>query len=904
VALAADERDQWRHADRLFAELVELAPARRAQRLAALPVPAPVRAKLERLLHSCERSCDWLDRDGGWTATVPATADAQPDGTAPGATALAGRRLGAWRIESELGRGGMAVVYRARRVDGAADQVAALKLLSLGGLDHDGGERFRRETDILARLNHPNIVSLLDAGIADDGTPWLAMPLIEGTRIDQWCQQARAGTRAVVELLLQVCAAVASAHRNLVIHRDLKPSNVLVDGDGRVRLLDFGIARLDLGDTEATATRWRALTPDYAAPEQLRGEPPSTAIDIHGLGALAYRLLAGRPPRRPDPDQAVTLPSQAAAQQPDWPPGHRQALRGDLDRVLMKALAAEPGQRYGTVEALADDLRRWLAGHPVQARAASHGYRLRRFVGRHRVGVAACLALFALLLAGVAATLWQAERARREAERAVAVRDLLVDMLRAADPTVAVGADPPASELLRRGAIQVRERLADRPALLAELLLVIGHSQLNRARLDEARQSLDEALALHRSGAVDDPAGHAQALYLRAQLAYELGQTSDGIELARRGVDLALDAGAGELHEGLQVRLADLLTRARRLDEAQALAAGLVERIDAADRQPRPDAYYRALLVLGTVAEIRGEQDQAVARLEQAAVGFRDRPDAIRTLANIENTLGVAHLNGGRYEQAEQRLRSALAAQVRLFGSEHPDPLVTRGNLAGVLMYSGRAAEAAREFEAILGPQRALAGGQPHPDVAVVLGYLARAHYLAGDTVAALAAAQASRAELAGIADADRAGLDWIVPLAGLLLFELQRPDPERLLDDPGIGCGDAGTGGSTARWVCLARALAHADEGRCAPAATPADAPAPAPGPGDGIERRWQAVHWLLRARCAPTATAAAAAAAAIERLRPGAQPPFPDWLERRLHAQFGDAGPKPFPAGSPPDP
>jgi serine/threonine-protein kinase len=899
VALAADERDQWRQADRLFAQLLELDPGQRARHLAALPVPAPVRAKLERLLRSSELDCPWLDQDGGWTATGPAGASAPLPAAADGATALAGRRIGAWRIESELGRGGMAVVYRARRVDGAADQVAALKLLSMGGLDHDGGERFRRETDILARLNHPNIVSLLDAGIADDGTPWLAMPLVEGTRIDQWCQARHAGSRAVVGLLLEVCAAVASAHRNLVIHRDLKPSNVMVDGDGRVRLLDFGIARLDLGDAEATATRWRALTPDYAAPEQLRGEPPSTAIDIHGLGALAYRLLAGRPPRRPDPDQAVTLPSLAAAGQPDGAADHRQALRGDLDRVLMKALAAEPAQRYGTVEALADDLRRWLAGHPVQARAASRWYRLRRFVGRHRVGVAASAALLALLLAGVAATLWQAERARRQAERAVAVRDLLVDMLKAADPTVAIGADPPASELLRRGAIQVRERLADRPALLAELLLVIGHSQLNRARLDEARQSLDQALALHRTGAVDHPAEHAELLYLRAQLAYELGQTSQGIELARRGIGLAAAAGARDLSERLQVRLADLLTSNRQLDEAQSLASALVAQIESEHRQPRPDPYYRALLVLGTVAEIRGEQDQAVAWLEQAAVGFRDRPDAIRTLANIDNTLGVAHLNAGRYAQAEQRLRSALAAQVRLFGSDHPDPLVTRSNLAGVLMYSGRAAEAAREFEAILEPQRALAGGQPHPDVAVVLGYLARARYLAGDTAAALAAAQASRAELLGIASADRAGLGWIVPLAGLLRFELQQPDPERLLDDPGIACGEADAGGSTARWVCQARALVGADQGRCPRlAAAAAD---PDPDAADGIERRWQAVRWLLQDRCAPSPATAAAAAAAIARRRAGAQPPFPDWLEQRLQAQLGPAAAAPEPGAAP---
>ena len=421
----------------------------------------------------------------------------------------------------------MAVVYRARRVDGAVEQDAALKVLTVASLSRHGAERFQGETRILARLTHPHIVGLLDAGVTDDGTPWLAMPLVDGVHISQWCDTRAPDTRAIVQLFLQVAAAVASAHRSLVIHRDLKPSNVLVDEEGQVHLLDFGIARLLNEADHATLTQWRALTPQYAAPEKLSDAAPTTSVDIFGLGALLYRLLTGQAPRALDVAE-ITLPSQAVARQPSGSAPHYPALRDDLDRVLMKALATDPAARYATVEELGADLQRWLNGRAVLAAGPSRMYRLHKFVARHRLEVIAVLGLLLLLLAGVSATVWQSRRAQHEAT-ALQLKDCC-GRSASADPTRTGGADPPASELLRLGSERVRSQLEDRPLLQAEMLLLIGRAQLARGFHEQARDSLDTALGLYAAG-LDDAGLQAQT------------QTNLAVPTDERSHDEALLAG-------------------------------------------------------------------------------------------------------------------------------------------------------------------------------------------------------------------------------------------------------------------------------------------------------------------------------------------------------------------------
>src|SRR5690606_5504687 len=394
-AMDPDKLAQWRQADALFDQWLDLPESGRDAWLAAHTAPDPVRRRLEQLIAAHLQPSAALD---------------------PASGSLAGRRLGEWTLEGELGRGGMAVVHRAWRERGTARQQAAVKVLTLGALGAVGRERFQREAEILARLNHPNAAALIDSGIADDGTCWLAMPLVEGERIDRWCDAHAPDAHAIVRLFLQVCSAVAYAHRSLVIHRDIKPSNVLVDEAGHARLLDFGISQFADAAGERTQTLWRALTPGYAAPEQLRGDPPATTMDVYGLGALLHRLLTGRTPQAADADGGTTTrPSLLVREASDAYHRHYVPLKSDLDRVLLKALAEEPEQRYATADALADDLRRWLDGRPVLAQTPGLGYRLRKFVSRNKAAVAAGMLLALTLSGGVAATLWQAGEARRHA---------------------------------------------------------------------------------------------------------------------------------------------------------------------------------------------------------------------------------------------------------------------------------------------------------------------------------------------------------------------------------------------------------------------------------------------------------------------------------------------------------
>ncbi|HUH91310.1 MAG TPA: protein kinase, partial [Lysobacter sp.] len=527
----AEQQAEWQAADALFGQWLELDQSEREAWLAALEIEERVRHRLERMLAAHRNPRPSLDFSG--------------DGNG-----LAGRRLGGWTLESELGRGGMAVVYRAWREQGMARQQAAIKILTLGALGAIGRERFQREAGILARLNHPNITALVDSGIADDGTCWLAMPLVEGQRINDWCETQSLDAHAIVRLYLQVCNSVAYAHRNLVIHRDLKPSNVLVDAGGHVRLLDFGIGQFTDSLDERTQTLWRAMTPGYAAPEQLQGAPPSTAIDVYGLGALLHRLLTGRTPQMATSGSESTQPSLLVRAADDAYHRHYVPLKNDLDRVLLKALAEDPEQRYPSAEALADDLRRWLDGQPVQAQKPRLAYRFRKFVGRNKLGVAAAVLLAASLAGGIGATLWQADVARREADnaraqaqRAVLVRDFLQRVFASTEP--ATGGVPDALELLDEGARRARaDVLATDPLAAADILMLTGQARLALGQYEEAQADLEQARSLLGSG--------ASQIRERLRIEQELSQLTrerGEVDTAQRHADAAIALGERVLAE-------------------------------------------------------------------------------------------------------------------------------------------------------------------------------------------------------------------------------------------------------------------------------------------------------------------------------------------------------------------
>lgn len=863
----ATERDAWREADRIFTQLLGLAGDQRLPHLSRMDIDDIVRGHVEALLANADLDLDWLDDTTG-PGFGPAAATIAP---------LLGRRLGPWLIEGELGRGGMAVVHRASRCDGAATQSVALKVLTIGAIGRDGLAHLRREANILAQLEHPNIVGLIDAGIDEDGTPWLAMPLVEGDRIDIWCQSHGADTRTIVRLFMQVCAAVAHAHRNLIIHRDIKPSNVLVDGQGRVRLLDFGIARLADTSGEATLTLFHALTPGYAAPEQFKGHAPSTSMDVFGLGALLHQLLTGHTPHRDGDSERIVLPSDLAKRNAGKNSRHVPALVSDLDRVLTKALSTEPARRYGTAEELSNDLQRWLDNRPVLAQMPGPIYRLRKFVSRHRLGIAFAVLLAAAIMTGIGTVLWQAERTRQEAEHAKAVTDLLFDILRSADPVHTRGSDPRISELLEHGSTKVRNELARQPALQAELLLLIGRAQLERALFGESLKNLDIALSLHRTAIDGQPALHARTLGARALVAYELGASDDAIRYLREA-DALLARHAPheiELRWHLRAHLADQLLASSQTDDAVEVARSVVSDMHSRQAVDRAD-YFLAQRALGGALGELGQHEAAIETLGLAVAGYRRHFPEDPALAGAHNELAIALVAARRTDDAEIELNHALGLQRRIYGDNHPTTLTTHANLATLYLNADRTEPAVAEFQRAYEIETQLFGDVPHPQRSSSLLWLALARYQSGDTDAALADAIAVDRMIAALANVEPRHRESSQTLLAVLAAERGEPTT---IESPIDDCQPLERLSRLKRWACLAEAMQAVDRGDC----RVLQGNPPAVIGMNGIERRWWAVYWLLQAQCGDPALKNQAGTA-ISLLASDAQPPFPDWLQARI--------------------
>ncbi len=430
----------------------------------------------------------------------------------------AGSRIGSYRLLRKLGSGGMAEVWLAQRDDGAFARQVAIKLLfrHAGSNERDNfAQRFDRERDILASLDHPHISALHDAGVTPGGQPWLALEYVEGQTLTASCDSRCLGIDARVRLFRQVLLAVQHAHANLVIHRDLKPGNILVTGQGEVRLLDFGIAKLlepegaAADETELTRMAGRPMTLQYAAPEQLLGQPLTTACDVYALGVVLYELLCGERPYELKVDSAAQLEQAILDTEPRAPsrralaesaatargtsaPALRKQLASDLDAIVLRALAKQPAQRYGSVEAMRADLDRWLGGEPVEARAPSTVYRVGKFVRRHTLslslGAGAVLALVCVATLAVVMGL----QARQDSARAVASRDFMLNIFQRANQEKSHGADITARDLLETGRRDVLTRLAGQPRLQVELLRGIAKIQGDMGEYAAAGGTLTE----------------------------------------------------------------------------------------------------------------------------------------------------------------------------------------------------------------------------------------------------------------------------------------------------------------------------------------------------------------------------------------------------------------------------
>jgi eukaryotic-like serine/threonine-protein kinase len=481
--------ERWRHIETLFAQVVELPEPERTGFLEGTCASDPdLRRELVSLLAS--------SHDAGALLREAVVAEARRLASSA-ATAQVGRRIGPFRLIALLGEGGMGAVYLAERDDAQFAQRVAVKILPHPVGSPQAVARFRDERQILAALDHPNIVHLLDGGTEND-LPYLVMEYIEGTAITRHADTQALSVRARVALVRRVCAALQYAHQNLVVHRDIKPSNILVDATGEPRILDFGIAKL-LAPTAGfereaqTRTGLMMFTPEYASPEQALGEPVSTATDVYSVGAVLYELVTGQPPHRPsgNPLEIARVISEVDPLRPSAvaPAAARRELAGDLDNIILKALHKEPARRYASMSQLSDDLGRFLSELPVSARTATVGYRARKFVRRNRAVVLAATLVAGALLAATVISVRQARRADAQAERAEAERRKAVD---------AAARERAERERAHQAEIKLQAQLDQFRAEQAARASAEAEARAKRSEAELSREQLQDALAKAR----------------------------------------------------------------------------------------------------------------------------------------------------------------------------------------------------------------------------------------------------------------------------------------------------------------------------------------------------------------------------------------------------------------------
>ena len=719
-------RERFVRLQELYDHAAGLSPEERASYLAgACGADHALREEVEALI-----AADPAESTGGLGQLIgKAVRDALESGTD-----IEGRRIGPYRIVRTIGQGGMGAVYLAERADEQYRGRVAIKLGNALFATPLAIERLRAERQILASLEHPNIARLLDGGTTAEGMPYLIMEYIEGVAIDVYCDQRRLSVRERLELFRDVCSAVHYAHQRLVVHRDLKPSNILVTSDGRAKLLDFGIAKLldEADDAAAIAQRTvaeqRMLSPAFASPEHITGQPITTASDIYSLGVLLYRLLAGRLPYEfaggtlldlarlvttaaPEPLSVAVLrsgdggpaPEDVAQARHTTPERLVRALRGDLDNIVLMTLRKEPERRYRSAIQLADDIRRHVTGMPVSARRDTWRYRSGKFVGRHPFGVATTVAA-ALFLVGYAATLlMQNERIRAEQERAEAAAEFLVGLFELFDPRVARDRPPTVEDILSRGEERVDSDLRAQPELQAVLRDALGRVYYSHGEYERARALLEAALEEKRARRGPQDVGVAQTMSALAATYLESGRSDDAERMQRAALDiLSRRLGEGSLATAhSMVELGRVLRERGELDDAERAlrqAIGILEQRGTAD-----DSLSVAENMLGSLLVLRGDLDGAQALYERMLDRDHDRLGANHPLV-LKNlaSLAVVLEQRGNFAGARCAYTESIDGLRRVLGDEHPDLGDALNGFAYVLLQLGDLPGAEAQFRAAL----------------------------------------------------------------------------------------------------------------------------------------------------------------------------------------------------------
>jgi serine/threonine-protein kinase len=682
--VSASPTDRFRRVDAVFDAVLDLPAADQTAFIdRACGDDSELRAEVIRLLHAYRRAGAFLESPAVEIA-APLLEDAQAL-----ATASLPEQIGQFRVVRAIGHGGMGQVFLGERADGQFEQRVALKLIQHGaaGLVR----RFLEERRILARLEHPNIARLIDGGITADGLPYFAMELVAGEPIDRYCDAHDLSLDRRLDLFTDVCDAVTYAHQQLVIHRDLKPTNIFVTPNGQVKLLDFGIAKLlTAGDVlgDATRTQLNVMTPEFAAPEQVRGEAVSTATDVYALGVLLYILLSGERPydvRGKSPAELERIICEAEPPRPSSKAAAHigRRLRGDLDLIVMKALHKEKERRYQSPAALAQDLARLRAGHPINARPDSRRYRLAKFVARHRAGVAIASLLLLMLSGATARERVLRSRAETEARKAYEVENFLVGVFDVADPYAPEpqdGGKVTARELLDRGASRIDSTLVDQPAVQAELRSALGRVYKNLGLFDKATPLLERALTQRKSLYGSRNASVAESMALLGSALVEQDKYTAAEPLLR-----------------------DALAQRRSLfGNMHAATAESIEH-------------------LATFLEQRNEYD-AAEPLRREALGIHRSlfGDASLPVALSLVNNGLLQFRKGAYDEAEPLYRQALAIQVQRLGENHPETARTMQNLAQTQQMRGQLQEAEVYYRRALAAKR-VALGNAHPSVTINL---------------------------------------------------------------------------------------------------------------------------------------------------------------------------------------
>ncbi|MEO7323255.1 MAG: tetratricopeptide repeat protein [Dokdonella sp.] len=629
-----------------------------------------------------------------------------------------GTRVGSFTLLDTLGAGGSSIVYRAEREQAGVRQTVALKLLRRGLYSAEEQRRFRDERRALAQLRHPGIAHLIEGGVTDNGVPYIALELVEGSPITEHARTHALDVRQRLALFVSACRAVEAAHRALIVHRDLKPSNVLVGREGSVKLLDFGIAKLlDTGPDDDAHTQHRAMTPGYAAPEQFSGGQITTATDVYALGVLLGELMTGER-RAPGDDHTPSSrlsAGEASGVLPASMQKTRRQLRGDLDNIVLKATAEEPERRYASAAMLADDIERHLADQPVLAHPPSSWYRARKFVARHRGGVASTLAFLLAIIAALAMALWQADVARNQAQRATSVRDFLLRVFSAAEPAGPRLAPPSVAEVVRAAIIDAQRSTSLHPVVRVELLDTLGGVMGAQGDLEGSVKLLAANYAYASAQFGTSPPATLLAGLALARAMTDAGQGSE----ARALLDTLLQTSE---------RLADADLRARILEASAHLGVDRFEQQRSEDESARALALCETacsgptrvmvLLTRGWVLAGFQHDEAAIAVFEQALALQRQLYDGPHVaIADTLQSLSRAQRRLGRLDRAEALARESLA----IVEASAPDPHMRRSDaldaLRQVLIDSGKLDEAIALGLRIIAMDRATLGPR-HTSVA------------------------------------------------------------------------------------------------------------------------------------------------------------------------------------------